>query len=178
MNFCKSQIHHTTTEMTKPFILAIALLFISCNDLKKHANLSNNEGRASEKSLSDDKSEATQQALKKSMARGELIYSDFCIQCHLPMGEGVPEIYPPLAGSDWLVKKRTESIRAIKFGQNGEIKVNGKIYNGAMAPMGLTNEEIADVMNYVMNSWGNSENKMVTTEEVALIEKNDMNDSK
>ncbi len=39
-----------------------------------------------------------------------------------------------------------------------------------MVPMGLSNEEIADVMNYVMNSWGNTQDKMVTETEVANIE--------
>ena len=53
--------------------------------------------------------------------------------------------------------------------ENGEIEVNGKVYNGVMAPMGLSDQEVADVMNYVMNNWGNKQEKMVTEAEVAEI---------
>ncbi|GAB5399765.1 MAG: hypothetical protein Aureis2KO_13500 [Aureisphaera sp.] len=109
--------------------------------------------------------------LKVSMERGGLVYLDFCMQCHLGNGAGVPGTFPPLAQSDWLIDKRTESIHAVKYGQKGEITVNGKSYNGLMAPMGLTNEEVADVMNYIMNSWGNTQAKMVTPEEVEAVEK-------
>jgi mono/diheme cytochrome c family protein len=108
--------------------------------------------------------------LAKSIARGKEIYTDFCIQCHLGNGKG-SETVPPLAGSDWLVNKRKESIHAVKFGQSGPIKVNGKNYNAMMSPLGLTDEEVADVMNYVMNSWGNKQSKMVTDSEVKAVKK-------
>ncbi|MHA7057987.1 c-type cytochrome [Aquimarina sp. M1] len=109
--------------------------------------------------------------LAKSIAHGEEIYVDFCMQCHLPNGKGTPKVFPPLAGSDWLINKRKESIHSIKFGLNGPIKVNGQPYNSAMTSLGLEDDEIADVMNYIMNSWGNKQKKMVTTEEVAAIKK-------
>jgi mono/diheme cytochrome c family protein len=109
-------------------------------------------------------------ALVKSINRGKEIYADFCIQCHLGNGKG-SETVPPLAGSDWLVNKRKESIHAVKYGQSGSIKVNGKSYNGRMSPMGLTDEEVADVMNYIMNSWGNKQSKMVTVSEVKAVKK-------
>ncbi|MBX2826679.1 MAG: cytochrome c [Flavobacteriaceae bacterium] len=105
------------------------------------------------------------------MERGGLLYSDFCMQCHLANGFGVPGSFPPLANSDWLRDKRTESIHAVKFGQKGKITVNEIPYDGYMAPMGLSDEEVADVMNYVMNSWGNSQKKMVTPQEVKAVEK-------
>ena len=78
----------------------------------------------------------------ESIDRGIIVYEDFCMNCHLPDGKGVEKITPPLAFSDYLMKNRAQSIKVVKFGQTGEIKVNGKIYNGTMAPMGLTNEEI------------------------------------
>jgi len=108
-------------------------------------------------------------ALKNSIERGSIIYKDFCVVCHLDNGEGVPKAFPPLANSDYLMQKRAESIKAIKFGQTGEITVNGDKYNNAMAPLGLYDEEVADVMNYITNSWGNKNNKMVTKEEVAKL---------
>ncbi|UPQ79541.1 cytochrome c [Flavobacterium azooxidireducens] len=108
--------------------------------------------------------------LVKSINRGKEIYTDFCVQCHLASGKGT-ETFPPLAGSDWLVNKRKESIHAVKYGQSGPIKVNGKSYNGRMSPMGLSEEEVADVMNYIMNSWGNKQSKMVTVSEVKAVKK-------
>jgi mono/diheme cytochrome c family protein len=100
---------------------------------------------------------------------GKEIYMDFCIQCHGADGKGDGVKFPPLAGSDWLIKKRKESIHAVKFGQNGEIKVNKIKFNNNMPTMGLSNQEVADVMNYVMNSWGNKQKVKVTEKEVAAI---------
>ncbi len=57
-------------------------------------------------------------ALKESMERGHGIYTDFCMSCHLPNGDGVESVYPPLANSDYLLKNREASIRGIKFGQS------------------------------------------------------------
>ena len=105
--------------------------------------------------------------LVESIKRGETIYADFCVTCHLENGEGVEYTFPPLAKSDYLVKYRKASIRGVKYGQRGEITVNGKVYNNTMMPMGLEDQEIADVLNYVMNSWGNKQDKPVTEEEVA-----------
>lgn len=109
--------------------------------------------------------------LTESMARGSEIYADFCVTCHLGAGEGVENTFPPLAKSDYLMNNREESIRGVKYGQKGEITVNGVTYNNIMMPMGLTDDEIADVMNYVMNSWGNESKNPVTIEEVAAIQK-------
>jgi mono/diheme cytochrome c family protein len=109
--------------------------------------------------------------LKLSIARGEEIYSDFCISCHLPNGAGVVNVNPPLANSDYLLKNREASIRGVKFGQKGEIIVNGKKYNNTMDALGLSDNEVADVMNYINNSWGNKNAKMVTETEVSKIKK-------
>ena len=107
--------------------------------------------------------------LQKSIANGKELYTELCIQCHRANGKGNGTTFPPLDGSDWLKKKRTESIHAVKYGQKGEIVVNGKKFNNMMPAPGLSNEEIADVMNYVMNSWSNKTKKMVTAKEVALL---------
>ncbi|MEW7291381.1 c-type cytochrome [Aquimarina sp. 2304DJ70-9] len=119
----------------------------------------------------DFSAEIQDNKLTESMTRGSEIYTGFCMQCHLPDGKGTPKIYPPLAGSNWLVDKRKESIHSIKYGLNGPIEVNGEPYNSAMTSLGLEDEEIADVMNYIMNSWGNTQNIIVTPEEVAMIKK-------
>lgn len=110
-------------------------------------------------------------ALQDSMERGRLVYEDFCVTCHLPHGEGVEDVYPPLAKSDYLQKNLHASIKGVKYGQKGEIMVNGKTYNGYMAPLGLEDDEIADVMNYITNSWGNKNEKIISETEVSEIKK-------
>ena len=111
--------------------------------------------------------------LEQSIGDGKAIYSEFCIRCHLGQGEGVEGIYPPLANSDWLSEKRRESIKSIKFGLKGEIEVNGETYNNRMMSMGLTDREVADVMNYIINDFGNEEKDLpqVTLNEVSKLTK-------
>lgn len=112
-----------------------------------------------------------QSELEKSIVRGKLVYDDFCVNCHLPNGKGTENTYPPLDGSNWLEEKRTAAIHAIKYGLKGEIIVNGKTYNNMMMPMGLLDEEVADVMNYISNSWSNKNTKMVTVDDVVKVTK-------
>lgn len=104
--------------------------------------------------------------LDASIERGSEIYADFCVTCHMPNGEGVAHTFPPLASSDYLLQNRKASIKGVKYGRQGEIIVNGITYNDTMAPLGLEDEEVADVMNYILNSWGNTSDTMVTTDEV------------
>lgn len=114
---------------------------------------------------------AQDSTLEESMQRGSEIYADFCITCHMASGEGVPNAFPPLAKSDYLMENREASIRGVKYGQQGELVVNGVTYNNVMVSLGLDDDEIADVLNYVMNSWGNTSDEIVTTEEVTAIQK-------
>ncbi|WGK64402.1 c-type cytochrome [Croceiramulus getboli] len=108
--------------------------------------------------------------LEKSIERGAMVYEDFCAQCHLPDGSGVDGVYPPLNNSNWLSEKRTASIRALKYGLSGEITVNGQVYNSMMMDQGLSEQEIADVMNYTLNSWDNDIQPPVTIEEVTKVQ--------
>tara|TARA_B110000196_G_scaffold76342_1_gene65551 strand:- start:5033 stop:5311 length:279 start_codon:yes stop_codon:yes gene_type:complete len=85
-------------------------------------------------------------------------------------GKGQKGIFPPLAKSDFLFKNMEESIKAIKFGGiDGEIIVNGVKYNSKMEKMGLYDDEIADIMNYILNSWGNNYDKRITEEYVKSL---------
>ncbi|UAM96713.1 cytochrome c [Polaribacter litorisediminis] len=110
--------------------------------------------------------------LIESIKRGKEIYIDMCVTCHLPNGQGIPRVFPPLANSDYLLSKRAESIRAIKNGVKGKIVVNGVTYRQIMPPLGLENDEVADVMNYITNAWGNKNLKMITVNEVEMESKN------
>ena len=108
---------------------------------------------------------------KESIAEGQEIYQDFCVQCHLNSGEGVSGVFPPLKSSDYLLNNIEKSIAGIKYGLKGKIVVNDEIYNSVMVNQGLDNEEIADVMNYILNEWGNSFKKQITAQYVIEIQK-------
>lgn len=109
--------------------------------------------------------------LEESKKRGKVIYEEFCVTCHRADGSGFGKLYPPLSKSDYLLNNREASIRAVKYGLQGEIIVNGQKYNKKMEPLGLTNEEVTDVMNFILFSWGNKSDKKVTLQEVEAIGK-------
>ena len=111
-------------------------------------------------------------SLSISIKSGKSLYQDFCLRCHMPDGQGQIGIIPPLAKSDFLFKHMEESIKAIKFGGiDGEITVNGVKYNSKMEKMGLYDDEIADIMNYTLNSWGNKYEKRIKEEDVKSLRK-------
>ncbi|MUP46106.1 cytochrome c [Gramella sp. BOM4] len=146
-------------------VFGISAALIACKSDKK-------ENDAEEESYvipSSEKS-ASKTPLTSSIERGKAIYNDLCVTCHLPSGKGIPGTYPPLDGSNWLTEKREASIRGVKYGMQGPITVNGEKYDNIMTPMGLSDQEVADAMNYVMNSWSNNIKDMVTAEEVAGIQ--------
>jgi nitrite reductase (NO-forming) len=96
------------------------------------------------------------QDLEESIKRGKEVYVLNCQNCHMEDGKGTPEINPPLADADYLKKPADTLIEVILKGQSGEVVVNGQKYNIAMpAQEYLTDIQIADVLNYVRNSWGN-----------------------
>ena len=94
--------------------------------------------------------------LNKSIERGKEVYSANCMDCHMADGTDPQNTYPPLAKSDYLKKSADTLINIILEGQTGEVIVNGQKYNDDMQPQNyLSDEQIADVLNYVRNSWGN-----------------------
>ncbi len=95
------------------------------------------------------------EALKKSMENGKGVYNLVCVVCHLSEGQGIQSVFPPLAKSDYLMEDLDRSIQQLIEGSSGEITVNGVKYNGQMPATGLDDKDIADVLNYVRNSWGN-----------------------
>lgn len=80
-----------------------------------------------------------------------------CFVCHQANGEGIPEQIPPLAKSDYFANMTDdEAIHIVIAGRSGEVVVNGKKYNGVMTPLNyLTDDQIANVLTYVRNSFGN-----------------------
>ena len=108
---------------------------------------------------------------KESIKAGSEIYQDFCVQCHLSSGIGVFGVFPPLKASDYLLENTNLSIAGIKYGLKGKIIVNNEEYDGLMIRQGLDNEEVADVMNYILNEWGNETTDFITPNQVSKIPK-------
>jgi mono/diheme cytochrome c family protein len=109
---------------------------------------------------------AQKDKLAESIARGKTIYVERCMSCHQEKGEGLEGSFPPLAKADFLNKSLNKSIYAVKFGMEGKITVNGKEYDNLMPNPGLENNEVADVINYIRNAWGNTSAKKIVTEEM------------
>jgi nitrite reductase (NO-forming) len=88
---------------------------------------------------------------------GAVLFKGTCSVCHQDQGQGIPNVFPPLAGSDLLKKTPQRAVEIALNGLTGPITVNGTTYNSVMPPMSqLNDDEIANILTYVLNSWGNA----------------------
>ena len=96
-------------------------------------------------------------AKRAAHERGAAVFARTCIACHGVDGRGVPQVFPPIDGSDWLTGDAELPIQVVLHGLLGPVTVKGQTYNNAMAPLGplLNDTEIADVLTYVRQSWTN-----------------------
>lgn len=132
-------------------------------------------GREVDETYLADKSRKAQEALQKAgtaqtlearMERGKAVFMGTCSTCHQLQGQGLASVFPPLAKSDYLMADVERSINTVLKGLSGEIEVNGQLYNNTMPPLAnLTDHEIADVLTYVRNSFGNK-GEPITAEQV------------
>lgn len=99
----------------------------------------------------------TEVRLSQYTVKGFALYKTHCANCHQQDGSGLGGLYPPLAKSDYLLADLKRAVCIIKQGATGEITVNGTSYNMAMPGNAqLSPLEIAEIITYVTNSWGNS----------------------
>ena len=87
---------------------------------------------------------------------GAAVFANNCQACHQATGEGVPDAFPPLAKSDYLNANKVRAIKTVTGGLETKLTVNGHEFNGVMPAWSLSDEDIADVLTYVYNTWGNS----------------------
>lgn len=122
-------------------LIVLAGLIASCGEAKK-----------------EEKKEVSSQdeiRLKQYKVAGEKVYATYCANCHQPDGKGLAALYPPLAASDYLLENYARAACIVKNGQFKEIEVNGVKFNQMMPANAITNIEIAQVLTYVTNTWGN-----------------------
>ena len=93
---------------------------------------------------------------KGTMERGKKVYNAYCITCHQADGGGVPTLNPPLEKTAYVTGSKTKLIQVILKGMNTHEEIEGETYSNTMAPFNyLTDQQIADVLTYVRNSFGN-----------------------
>jgi nitrite reductase (NO-forming) len=107
-------------------------------------------------------------SVEERITLGSAIFTQSCVACHQTNGTGLGDVFPPVAGSDYLNADVTRAIRTVTNGLSGPITVNGIEYQGQMPPLGLTDEQVANVLTYVYSQWGNS-GAVVTPEEVRAV---------
>ncbi|WP_404299902.1 c-type cytochrome [Alicycliphilus denitrificans] len=87
---------------------------------------------------------------------GKAIFAAQCAACHQATGAGLPGVFPPLDGSEWVQGDARVLANILLHGVTGEITVKGNKYQGAMPSFAqLSDAELAGVASYIRNSWSN-----------------------
>ena len=97
-------------------------------------------------------------------SQGERLYLAHCANCHMEDGVGLAKLIPPLANSDYLKENQELIPCIIRHGQNGEVLVNGVVYNQEMPGKPYTEIQINNMINYINTAWGNSIPEVTITE--------------
>jgi len=140
-------------------LFVILLAFFSCESEQKASKY-------------DHLDQRTKIRLRQYMVEGKRLYSLHCANCHQPDGQGLARLYPPLKNSDYLQQNKKEAICGIRYGQKGEIVVNGVMFNQEMPGIpGITDLEIAEIATYVYTEFADSV-MIFTLNEVNEIMKN------
>lgn len=112
-----------------------------------------------------------QEDIKASMERGKKVYESTCLACHQASGTGVPGMNPPLKQTKWVLGDKTTLINIILNGMDEEIEIDGDYFDNVMPPQShLNDKQIADVLTYVRNSFGNKASA-IKEEEVKKLRK-------
>ncbi len=106
---------------------------------------------------------------EQRIAAGRVLYNGTCSVCHQQNGEGLANVFPPLAKSDYLMADKRRAIEIVMNGLTGPVTVNGVDFNSVMPPMSqLNDDEIANILTFVLNSWGNEDGE-ISPDDVAAV---------
>ena len=87
---------------------------------------------------------------------GGTIFAANCAACHQANGQGLPGVFPPLVGSEWVVGDPKVLANILLHGVSGKIEVAGQSFDGMMPPFPqLSDAEIAGVLTHIRSTWGN-----------------------
>ena len=142
---------------------------IGCGDKEPQKKAPKKETTTQTKSQSDKAPK--QEEVKTASGPGKELYVKNCQQCHMADGNGLEEVYPPLAGSAWPVKEFSVPVRIVLHGLKGDLTVKGVKYGAMqMEPHKdkLNDQEVADVLNFVRTSWGNKGSE-ISAEQVKQV---------
>ena len=149
-------------EAGKPvprWVLGLALLLVlGCAFYILRVNASTATEYGDQRTVSDLRAQPKPAAGGAPSVDGAAIFSARCAACHQASGAGLPGVFPPLVGSNWVNGRDTTVIQIVLHGIQGSLTVNGVKYNGAMPTFGaqLSDAEIAAVLTHVRSDWGNT----------------------
>ena len=112
---------------------------------------------------------------EKSLHNGKLLYKQYCIACHQADGGGVPKINPPLAKTTYVTGDKKQLAKILLNGMNESIEINGKFYSNRMPSFSyLSDSEIADILSFIRNNFGNKSG-FIEASEIGKIRKSNTN---
>src|ERR1017187_3957398 len=138
-------------------VITLLLLFLGAVYFDRHSGWFAQQGYAPSTSSAELASYQPKSGEAAMIAHSKAVYESVCGTCHGSDGLGKPNQAPPLAGSEWVAKDIQSLVRIPQVGLNGPIQVAGHDWNLAMAPMGarLSDADLAGVLSYIRQSWGN-----------------------
>ena len=113
------------------------------------------EGQAIQPISMEQKRAAAPANFEERMKAGAIVYKTNCAACHQENGQGIANAFPPIAKSDYLMADKKRAIKIVKHGLEGAITVNGQTYNSVMPGLGLSDDDVAAVVTFIRNSFGN-----------------------
>ena len=103
------------------------------------------------------------------LANGQKVYNQYCLSCHMADGGGVQNMNPPLIKTTYVLGDKTRLIKIALNGLAEEIEIDGEVYTNVMPSHGfLKDQEIADVLTFVRNSFGNKASAIKVSEVKAV----------
>lgn len=138
--------------MHKLLFLALSLFIFSCG-----GNRSSNV------------TDTDELPVNSKYAEGKEVYDKSCVACHMEDGMGLEGVFPPLTNSDYLLADPLRALKVVKEGSDEVMVVNGVEYDEVMPPQAVSDEEAVQVVNYILNAWGNDGGE-VTLEDVKNIQ--------
>jgi mono/diheme cytochrome c family protein len=97
-----------------------------------------------------------QGGIQEAISRGKTVYASYCLACHQADGSGVPNLNPPLIQTEWVTGSKSTLIEMVLKGSRGKVEIDGETFHNTMpAQAHLTDLQIADVLTYIRNNFGN-----------------------